>query len=117
MKKSNHNGNDLGKNIRYLRKLKKWTQKDLAEKLGCSQAVIASYESNKRQPLTEKIILMANIFGVSYDQLFGARAFKNAGQAKNSKLWKIFEQADNLPPHDKTVLIKMIDGLLKQQKK
>jgi len=114
--KNEANGKDLGKNIRYLRKLKGWTQKDLAQKLNCSQAVVASYENNKRWPLSEKIITMANLFGVSYDQLFGVQKLRTTGPAKNSKLWKRFEEADKLPPHDKTVLIRMIDGLLREQK-
>jgi transcriptional regulator with XRE-family HTH domain len=116
MNSKGNNGQNLGKNIRYLRKLKGWTQKELAAKLGCSQAVVAAYEHNRRLPLTDKIILMTQLFGVSYDQLFGTKNAIKTAPTKSGKLWKRFEQAENLPPHDKTVLIKMIDGLLEQQK-
>jgi transcriptional regulator with XRE-family HTH domain len=110
------NETNLGENIRYLRKLKKWSQQDLAEKLSCRQTMIANYESNYRKPSTKRLILLANLFGVNYDQLFGKKANRKKDPKKHSKLWDRFEEADKLPPQDKTVLIKMIDGLLSQRK-
>ena len=107
---------NLGNNIRFFRKEKGWTQKDLATKLGCSQAVIASYEKETRTPLADKIIVMAQLFNVSFNELFGVQNNIKIKQPKNSKLWKKFEEIDKLPPHEKTVLIKMIDGLLAQKK-
>ena len=109
--------NALAKNIRYLRKLKGWTQQDLAKRLGCSQALVASYEAGKRQPLTEKLTKLTELFGVTYDQIYGLKGMRTSGMPKNNKLWKRFEEASKLPPHEKTVLIKMIDGLLEQNKK
>jgi len=109
----------LGQNIRTLRKQKGWTQVDLSKRLGCSQTVIAAYENNRKKPLADKIIQMAHLFDVSYDQLLGASSeqMQQPKKAKVSKLAKMFEEVESLPAQEKTVLIKMIDGLLAKHRK
>lgn len=115
---SNKKKSHLGENIRSFRKNKGWTQKDLAQKLECSQTVVAAYENNRRMPLADKIIQMAELFNVSYDQLFGSTETKpTVAKSKTTKLWKLFEEVDSLPPQEKTVLIKMIEGLIASSKK
>lgn len=59
----------LSKNIRYLRKSKKMTQKDLAEHLGKSQTVIVSYESELSTPTFENLLKLSEVFAVSIDDL------------------------------------------------
>ena len=60
--------------LRELRKLKGITQKELAEKLKLSVAIISKYERNECDPSIENLIKMANIFGVSVDSLVGNNA-------------------------------------------
>ncbi|NJN67212.1 MAG: helix-turn-helix transcriptional regulator [Chloroflexaceae bacterium] len=48
------------------------TQKQLAEKLGYATEVYVSYlENGKRRPETEEVFSMADLFGVTVDQLCG----------------------------------------------
>ncbi|HIY78320.1 MAG TPA: helix-turn-helix transcriptional regulator [Candidatus Borkfalkia excrementavium] len=47
------------------------TQEELAEALGCSQAMIARWEANEHQPKEEHIVKAAKFFGVSTDYILG----------------------------------------------
>ena len=106
----------LGENIRLLRKQNGWTQSDLAEKLGCTQGIITAYENNTKLPALEKIAFLANLFGVTTDELIGQTSLKTSAAPRNPKLWRKFEQVQKLPNDDKRMVIKMIDGLIAQHK-
>ena len=59
----------IGKNIRYLRTKRGYTQEELASRLGITQASIANYESGNTIPETKNLIALANILKTSVDQL------------------------------------------------
>ena len=59
----------LGKKIKELRTKSKFTQIELAEKLGVTKSSVVSYENDSRQPSYEVLIKMARIFNVSIDSL------------------------------------------------
>ena len=54
-----------------LRKNKGWTQEELGKALGVTKVTISSYERGTRQPNPEMLSAMANVFGVSVDELLG----------------------------------------------
>lgn len=64
---------DLGALIKKLRIEKKMTQKQLADRLGVSEATVCKYESNFFSPPLDKMRSLASIFNVSMDTLFGMR--------------------------------------------
>ena len=49
----------------------KMTQKQVADKIGCSAIVYSRYENGVRQPSIETILRLADIFGVTVDYLLG----------------------------------------------
>ncbi len=106
----------LAQNIRFLRKRNGWTQVELAGKLACTQEIIAYYENGERKPPADKIPLIANILGVTIDELFGAKAIKTNRREKNPKLWRKFEQLERLAPSDRKTVFKMIEGLALQRR-
>lgn len=59
----------IGDTIAKLRKEKGWTQNELAEKLQVSDKAISKWESNKGDPSTEFLPVMAQLFGVTLDYL------------------------------------------------
>ncbi|MEK3955407.1 helix-turn-helix domain-containing protein [Psychrobacillus sp. FSL K6-1464] len=59
----------FGKNLAKLRKVKKLSQYDLAERTGLSRGQIANYEQGTRQPDFETLLNFADFFGVSTDYL------------------------------------------------
>lgn len=59
----------LGNKIKELRKQLKFTQTELASKVGVTKSTIAAYENNSRQPSYEVLIKLADVFKVSTDFL------------------------------------------------
>lgn len=49
---------DLGKDLRDFRKDNKWTQKQIAEKLGIPSTTWASWENNQSQPKLEMLCIL-----------------------------------------------------------
>lgn len=59
----------LGFNIKKIRTLKKLSQTKFAELFGLSRAAIGAYEEGRAEAKVEKIIEIANYFGVSLEQI------------------------------------------------
>lgn len=59
----------IGKRIKRLRNKYKYTQTELAEKVGVTKSTIAAYENDSRLPSYEVLIRMAGVFKVSIDSL------------------------------------------------
>ena len=60
----------FAKNVKYLRKKRKWTQADLAVKVGYkSSAAINKWEVENRIPHYKTIHLLSELFGVSEEEL------------------------------------------------
>ncbi len=57
--------------IRELRKAEKLTMKQLGEIIGVSESTISLYETGKREPDQNTLLLIANHFHVSLDYLVG----------------------------------------------
>lgn len=56
-------------NLVQMRKLKHMTQEDIAEKVGVSRQAIAKWESGETEPSLDKCKLLADVLGVSIDDL------------------------------------------------
>lgn len=57
--------------IRELREEMHLTQSELAQKLSTSQRNVSNYETGTSEPDLAMIVRLADIFGVSLDELFG----------------------------------------------
>lgn len=66
-------------NLIQLRKLKKMTQEDIAEKVGVSRQAVAKWEAGETTPDLEKAQLLATALGVSLDDLTNYEAGENMG--------------------------------------
>ena len=62
---------EIGHIIAELRKQKRWTQSDLAEKLSVTKGAVGMWETNKRYPTTEKLIQLSQYFNVTTDYILG----------------------------------------------
>lgn len=62
---------DFGNTLKRLRTQAGMTQKQLADKMGLTKAVISYYELQERYPSPEVLIKLASIFHVSTDHLLG----------------------------------------------
>ena len=62
---------DIGKQIKRLRKERKYTQAHLAELLGTNPTTVASWEQGRNKPLMDKVQKMAIIFNVPISEIVG----------------------------------------------
>ena len=61
----------LTNNLKKLRTDKKLTQIALQMKTGIEQALLSKYESGVRIPTTENLIILADFYNVSIDDILG----------------------------------------------
>lgn len=77
-----------GQNLKYLRKLRGWTQEEFAIKVGIKRSLIGAYEEERADPRLEVLEVVADIFKLSLDELF----LKDLSNTGNSYLAKRRQQ-------------------------
>ena len=58
-----------GQNLKYLRKLRGWTQEEFSNKLGIKRSLIGAYEEERADPRLEVLEIIADIFKLTLDEL------------------------------------------------
>jgi len=58
-----------GQNLKYLRKLRGWTQEEFAIKLGIKRSLIGAYEEERADPRIDILEIVGDIFKLSLDEL------------------------------------------------
>ncbi|WP_457833195.1 helix-turn-helix transcriptional regulator, partial [Staphylococcus aureus] len=69
---------NAGKNLRYLRKLRGWTQEEFANKLKVKRSLIGAYEEERAEPKLEVMELVCSIFKITLEDFL----FKDLSEAK-----------------------------------
>jgi transcriptional regulator with XRE-family HTH domain len=58
-----------GKNLKYLRKLRGWTQEEFASKLHIKRSLLGAYEEERADPRIEVLEIVSDIFKLTLDEL------------------------------------------------
>ncbi|MEO8821052.1 MAG: helix-turn-helix domain-containing protein [Ginsengibacter sp.] len=58
-----------GQNLKYLRKLRGWTQEEFSNKLGIKRSLLGAYEEQRADPRLDVLENLSEIFKVSLDEL------------------------------------------------
>jgi transcriptional regulator with XRE-family HTH domain len=69
-----------GKNLKYLRKLRGWTQEEFSTKLKIKRSLLGAYEEERAEPRIEVLETVSNIFKITLDELL----LKDISGAKGS---------------------------------
>lgn len=91
-----------------LRKEKKCTQTELAERMGVNKATINKYEKGTASPSYEMLWKLAEFFDVSVDYLIGRNNSFNGDPELNKEITEIIRLFDSMSNEDKEKTIKMI---------
>lgn len=59
----------IGERLRRLRLSRKWSQEEVARRIGVTRSAYSHYEINSRQPVYETVCKLAILFDVSIDYL------------------------------------------------
>jgi transcriptional regulator with XRE-family HTH domain len=68
-----------GQNLKYLRKLRGWTQEEFAAKLGIKRSLIGAYEEERADPRLDVLEILADMFRLSLDELLLKDLSDNTG--------------------------------------
>jgi transcriptional regulator with XRE-family HTH domain len=101
----------LGSRIVTIRKEKKISQTELAEKVGIHANVLGRYEREEATPSVEMASIIADALSVSLDYLVG----KTDVQLDKAILDKVVS-IQKLPEEDKNCIMYSIDGLIQHAK-
>lgn len=109
--------NKLGVRIIDLRKAKAWSQSQLADKVGISYAQIGRYETKGSQPPAEVLKKMADALDTTVDFLINGNTEDKAKASLNdAEVIRYFKEVDTLPVEDKSALLRVIAGFLRDVK-
>jgi transcriptional regulator with XRE-family HTH domain len=105
----------LGARIAQLRKDQGLSQQSVADTLGIAQQSYAHYEVGRVRMPIAMLPQIAQLFGVSTDELLGTRGTDKAGKrGPTPKLQQQMERLHHLPKAKQKVVMEMLDGVLGQ---
>ena len=102
----------FGQRLARLRKERGFTQSKLANKMGLVQALISEYERDKIRPYHEMVARFAVALDVSTDELIGLNTPKRKHGTPSLRLQKRMLKIEELPTHQKKILLRTIDTIL-----
>lgn len=73
-----------GKNLKYLRKLRGWTQEEFAVKLRIKRSLLGAYEEERAEPRIEVLEIVSELFKLTLDELL----LKDLGDTRGNYLAK-----------------------------
>lgn len=103
---------NIGSKIIELRKLRGWSQAQLAEAVNASRDIIGKYERNDNSPSIEMALKIAKVFDVSVDYLLG----EGKHAAFDKETLKRLEDIENLDQNTRNTLFSVIDTFLRDAK-
>lgn len=77
-----------GQNLKYLRKLRGWTQEEFANKLGIKRSLVGAYEEERADPRIDVLEKLADMFKLTLDDLLR----KDISEVKGNYLTKRRQQ-------------------------
>lgn len=101
----------LGERIARLRKLRGYSQTDLAERIGIIQALVSDYETGKLRLTAEMVLRFANALEVTTDELLQPAGPKPS-RKPSRKVLRRLERIESLPPRQQSTLLRTIDTFL-----
>lgn len=106
-------GETLGERLARLRQQRGYTQVEFAKKVGITQVLVSSYETDRRQFSVEMAIRFALALDISTDELLHPKAKKVRSKKPSRRVMRRVEEIEKLPPYQQNHLLKTIDGFLK----
>lgn len=89
-----------GLNLKYLRKLRGWTQEEFAQKLNIKRSLIGAYEEERADPRLDVLEIVADIFKLSLDELL----LKDLSNTSNSYWMKRRQQKMGASSADRNII-------------
>ena len=105
----------FGKRVKELRKQRRWTQKDLAGRLGIRFALLNKYEGGLHVPPLDKLIELADALDTSVDFLLTGDPGQDV-PLHSKRLLERFQELEEFDANAQQVVIELIDAMILKQK-
>ncbi len=100
--------------LRELRLQRQLTQARVSELVGVGIRVYHRWENGKATPHFDALVRLADVLGISLDELTGREPVKTELKIHNAELHRLVQQVDLLSDGDQQALIVLLDGLVKR---
>lgn len=107
---------NFAQRLKELRTARKLTQTRLAELLAISPRVYSRWETGDVRPHFDTIVRLADILGVSLDELAGRKDVSSKTAIKNPELNRLYRKVDELSDEDQKALLIVLDSLVKRSR-
>ena len=114
--KSKTQDETFGRRLARLRRSKGLTQPELAEKLGISARMMAYYEAQTDRPPAHLLAPIAQLLGLSTDELLGVRTVRVTDPPVDLRLWRRLRVVETLTPTERKAVLDYIQLLLDRRK-
>jgi len=89
-----------GLNLKYLRKLRGWTQEEFADRLNIKRSLLGAYEEERADPRLDVLEIVADMFKLSLDELL----LKDVGSMGNSGSYLQKRRQQKMASADRNVI-------------
>jgi transcriptional regulator with XRE-family HTH domain len=89
------------------------SQVELAERIGVDRRVIAHWERRSVTLKPEQIVSLAQILGISADELLGATKPRNSGPT--GKVRQVFENVSRLPRKQQLKVVEFVEAFVEKK--
>ena len=100
----------FGERVAQARELAGLTQRQVADKLGTTQRVIAYWEREPVALRAEQLAALAEALGVPADYLLGRQIKDRTPPGPSGKLRQAFEKAHQLLRHEQNKIVKLVEA-------
>jgi len=102
----------LAKKLKVLRELRKLSQTRLAELINVSPRVYNRWENGDATPHWDSVLKIADVLGVSLDELADRTDHNDDIVINNQKLYELYKKVNLLSDEDQQALIILLDSLV-----
>jgi transcriptional regulator with XRE-family HTH domain len=103
----------IGARLAAIRKERGLSQSEIALRLGISQPIVSDYERGELRLHGELLLQLADILGVSSDEILGIKLPERPASAPTKRRFlRRLQMIDRLPKRDQQALLRTIDAFL-----
>jgi len=102
---------EFGTRVKALRKQRRWTQKELASKVGVRSAQLNKYECGYHAPPVDRLIRLAELLDTTVDYLLSGEQTE-ASPLRSCRLLDRFRALEQFEAKDLEAVITLIDALI-----
>jgi transcriptional regulator with XRE-family HTH domain len=107
---------NFAQRLKELRTIRKLTQNRLAELLNVKPRVYSRWETGDAVPHFDTIVRLADILGVTLDEMAGRTDAPTQATIRNPELNRLYRKVDQLSDEDQKALLVVLDSLVKRSR-